>query len=352
VLHALSDLAGRFGVPTVAVHPVYTIAPEHRSRLRLLAAIDHNCRLEEVPVRALPDGGDETIDLHWLGPEALAARYARWPDALAQSDAIAARCGPALPDGRPIWPAVPPTYRNLAGNDKPDPDAILARLAREGVRERYGHQPDDAILQRLDRELAAITRHGYAPLFLAVADIVRYAREQGIAVSTRGSVANSLVAYAIRITTVDPIAHDLLFKRFLNPARQDQPDIDLDFDSRRRDEVLDYVRRTYGEDRVALVCTVSLMRPRSAFRETAKALGLDETSIKPVLKLLPRSFHPGSRRKRRTLDEIAEGSDLDGLPRAEALKTALRLADGITGAPHHLSVHPGGTVITPAPVPD
>ncbi len=348
VLDALSELARRFGVPTVAVHPVYTLAPEHRARLRLRAAIDRNCRLEEVPTRALPDGGDETVALHWLSPDELARRYAAWPEALARSDAIAARCGPSLPDGRPIWPALDAIFPD----EDASPDELLARAAQAGLIRRYGPDADAAIHQRLQKELDAIARHGYAPLFLVVADIVRFARAQRIAVSTRGSVANSLVAYAIGITTVDPIAHDLLFERFLNPARQDQPDIDLDFDSRRRDEVLDYVRRTYGEDRVALVCTVSLMRPRSAFRETAKALGLDEETLRPVLRLLPRSFHPGSRRKRRTLLEIAESGDVDEFVGADAIKTALRLAHDITGLPHHLSVHPGGTVITPTPLPD
>ncbi len=348
VLDGMTDLAGRFGVPTVAVHPVYLMQPEERPRLRLLAAIARNIRLEEVPAGALPDEGDEAVALHWLSPDELARRYAAWPEALAQSDAIAARCQPALPDGRPIWPKLDAIFPN----EDASPDELLARAARAGLKQRYGEDRNAAIHQRLQKELDAIARHGYAPLFLVVADIVRYARQQRIAVSTRGSVANSLVAYVIGITTVDPIAHDLLFERFLNPARQDQPDIDLDFDSRRRDEVLDYVRRTYGEDRVALVCTVSLMRPRSAFRETAKALGLEESAIARIIRLLPRSFHPGSRRKRRTLAEIAASADLDDLPQRERARAALLMAHDIVGQPHHLSVHPGGTVITPAPLPD
>ncbi|MBK9050210.1 MAG: hypothetical protein IPL78_04580 [Chloroflexi bacterium] len=132
---------------------------------------------------------------------------------------------------------------------------------------------------RLAHELAAINQHGYAPLFLIVADAVRYAREQTIPVSTRGSVANSLVAYCLGITTVDPIEHDLLFERFLNPARANPPDIDLDFCSRRRDEVLNYIRQKYGPDRVALVATVNTLQPKSAIRETAKAYGLDEAAM-------------------------------------------------------------------------
>ncbi len=354
LLDALLNLGGRFGVPATVAHPVYIMQPEHRPRLRLLAAIDHNCRLEEVPARALPDDGDERIALHWLGPDELATRYARWPQALAESDAIAARCGPALPDGKPIWPVFAPDDASGWGAEEPDrisgsgagADALLERAAREGVQRRYGSDADVAIHQRLNHELEAIARHGFAPLFLVVADVVRYAREQQIPVSTRGSVANSLVAYVIGITTVDPIRHDLLFERFLNPARRDPPDIDLDFGSRRRDEVLAYVRRRYGEDRVALVCTISLMRPRSAVRETAKALGLDEEVVNALMKHVPHSRHPGDRRKRKSLTEVA-----DALGDAAGVR-ALRLAADIVGQPHHLSVHPGGTVITPGPLAD
>ena len=131
----------------------------------------------------------------------------------------------------------------------------------------------------MGRELAAIVAHGYAPLFLVVADVVRYSRREGIPVSTRGSVANSLVAYCAGITTVDPIAHDLLFERFLNPARSDIPDIDLDFCSRRRDEVLEYVRERYGSAHVAIIGTISTMQLQSAIRETGKAYELPGDEI-------------------------------------------------------------------------
>lgn len=342
------DLAERFGAPTVAVHPVYTMHPDHRSRLRLLAAIARNQKLPDVPASALPDDGDERIALHWLGPAELARRYAAWPQALARSDEIASRCAASLPDGRPIWPSLTAIHPH----ERAHPDELLAKTARAGLLKHYGKDADAAIHQRLNRELTAIAQYGYAPLFLVVADIVRFARTERIAVSTRGSVANSLVAYVIGITTVDPITHDLLFERFLNPARQDTPDIDLDFDSRRRDEVLDYVRRTYGEDRVALVSTISLMRPRSALRETAKALGLNAKIIAPALPLLPRGFHPGGRKKRHTLEELAERAEFEGLPGENQLRLALRLAATIVGQPHHLSVHPGGTVITPEALPD
>ncbi len=179
-----------------------------------------------------------------------------------------------------------------------------------------------------------------------MADAVRYAREQTIPVSTRGSVANSLVAYCLGITTVDPIEHDLLFERFLNPARANPPDIDLDFCSRRRDEVLNYIRQKYGPDRVALVATVNTLQPKSAIRETAKAYGLDEAAMARLAANIPRGWHPDPRRREEiTLEKIQEGLD-------EREKEAAAAAFPLFGQPHHLSVHPGGVVITPGPLTD
>ena len=200
---------------------------------------------------------------------------------------------------------------------------------------------------RLAHELAAINSHGYAPLFLIVADIVRFAHEHDIPVSTRGSVANSLVAYCAGITTVDPIAHGLLFERFLNPARANPPDIDLDFCSRRRDEVLRYVRDSYGPDRVALIGTVSTLRAQSAVRETGKVMGLADARIDHLVSLLPHHWHPDPRRRdKRTMDDVLAALD------DPAEREVVRAAYTLVGQPDHLSVHPGGVVITPGPLTD
>ena len=169
-----------------------------------------------------------------------------------------------------------------------------------------------------------------------------------IPVTTRGSVANSLVAYCAGITTVDPIEHDLLFERFLNPARSSLPDIDLDFCSRRRDEVLDYVRRTYGADRVALVATISTLRLRSAVRETAKAYGLDEQPTERLVRRLPDDWHPDPRRR----DAPDAGERAGRRSRIARLHPVVRDAFGLLRQPDHLSVHPGGVVITPGPLTD
>ena len=340
VAQELVTLGDRLGLASVAVQPVYCLSPQDRPKLRLLAALRENCRLADVPPLALPDRGDPTVTLHWLSPQQMAERFAPFPQALTAIDEIVQQCRPALPDGRPIWPVL-----SLPAGQTPE--TALASLAEHGLHERFGPQPAPAIAQRLQRELETIAHHGFSPLFLVVADIVRYARQQDIPVSTRGSVANSLAAYCAGITTVDPIEHDLLFERFLSPARANPPDIDLDFCSRRRDRVLDYVRRRYGEEHVALVATVSTLRPKSAVRETAKAHGLGDAETERLVKLLPSDWRADpQRRPKKTMEEVI-------MEMAEPrLRQVLIDAAGIVGQPDHLSVHPGGLVITPGPLTD
>ncbi|MFZ0549061.1 MAG: PHP domain-containing protein, partial [Candidatus Promineifilaceae bacterium] len=278
----IEKLGQRFGLPVAAVQPIYCLEPAETARLRLLNAIDHNARLTDTP--------QPTGDLHWLTADQIKERFAHFPEAVYQTAQIAARCQPALPPSRPIWPIL-----DLPQNHTPE--QTLAEQAQAGLIQWYGPDVPDEITLRFEKEIEAIGRSGFAPLFLIVADIVRHARQQEIPVSTRGSVADSLVAYCTGITTVDPIANDLLFERFLNPARANPPDIDLDFCSRRRDEILAYVRQKYGPDRVALVATISTMQPKSAVRETAKAFGVPDEDIRELIRRLPRNWHPDPRRR-------------------------------------------------------
>ena len=373
VADAVVALGRRLGLAAAAVQPIFCLAPADAPRLRLLAAIRANARLSEgddemgdpadpdddapyvtrprmrhveaprAPASSFsPSPSAQNLPLHWLSPDQVAGRFARFPQAVAQSGEIAARCGDCLPNGRPIWPSLtlPPGQT---------PDSALASQAQAGLDRSYpaGTPRRDQAQDRLAAELRAISGHGFAPLFLAVADIVRFARVQEIPVSTRGSVANSLVAFCTGITTVDPIEHGLLFERFLNPARANPPDIDLDFCSRRRDEVLRYVRDAYGADRVALIGTVSTMQPQSAVRETGKAYGLPVSQINGLVGMLPHRWHPDPRRRdQRTVDDVlaALGDPLE--------RETVRMAYTLVGQPDHLSVHPGGVVITPGPLTD
>ena len=330
-------LARRFGVHAAAVQPIFGLGRDDRPLLRMMAAIDANCPVDDVDPGRLPDCGDPASPVAWPDPAAFAAAYAGRPELLTAAGEVAALCGEALPDGRALWPAL----------DIDDPAAALREQAAAGMVARYGDPAPPDVAARLARETGVIADSGFAPLFLVVADVVRFARAAGIPVSTRGSVANSLAAYCLGITTVDPVTHDLLFERFLNPARRNPPDIDLDFCSRRRDEVLDYVRRTYGPDRVALVSTMNTMQPRSAVRETAKARGLGEKEIAALVAVLPAGWHPDPRRRStETVEETA--AKLDD-PR---LRDALREAYRLVGMPHHAGLHPGGVVITPGPLTD
>jgi DNA-directed DNA polymerase III PolC len=383
VADAVVALGQRLGLATVAVQPIFCLAPADAPRLRLLEAIRANARLrgdtgdDEMSDPADPDDDapdDETPYVtqprtrdaeaapapraparsfsqspsaqspprHWLSPALVASRFARFPQALAQSGEIAAACRDCLPDGKPIWPG-------LALPHGQTPDATLTALAQAGLERIFPvSSPRRGQAQvRLHAELDAIRSHGFAPLFLVVADIVRFGRQQEIPVSTRGSVANSLVAFCTGITTVDPIEHGLLFERFLNPARTNPPDIDLDFCSRRRNEVLRYVRDAYGADRVALIGTVSTMQPQSAVRETAKAYGMSLSQTNRLVSLLPHRWHPDPRRRdQRTVDDVLAALT-DPLE-----QEAVRIAYSLVGQPDHLSVHPGGVVITPGPLTD
>jgi DNA polymerase-3 subunit alpha len=338
VAQEIENLGNRFGLKTVAVQPVYYMEPDEWSKVQLLNAIDKNVPLLEI--QKSESANDGRRDRHWLGAAEAATRFDPFPDALSRIGEIARQCHPSLPDGRPIWPVL-----KLPEDKKPD--EALAELAWDGLLGKYGPVVPVEVRDRLEGELAAIGQTGFSPLFLIVADIVRFARQTGVPVSTRGSVANSLVAYCTGITTVDPIAHNLFFERFLNPARSSPPDIDLDFCSRRRDEILAYVRQTYGKDQVALVATISTLGPKSAVRETGKALGLDEDEIGRLAKSLPRTWHPDPRRRSsRTVEDLL--AELDD-PRLEEVITK---AYELIGQPHHLSVHPGGVVITPGPLTD
>jgi len=340
------QIGGRFGFLPIVAQPVVCLEPADAELLPLLTAIDQNCRIETV--------ASPPADL-WLSLDEIATRFAAFPEAIARVGEVIARCEPALPDGRTIWPKL-----NVPADETAE--SMLIRQAKTGLTAHLAAVPilpETTVSQtavspqhtpyktRLKRELTMINAQGFAPLFLMVADIVRFAREQAIPVSTRGSVANSLTAYVLGITTVDPVALDLLFERFLNPARANLPDIDLDFCSRRRDEVLAYVRATYGEDRVALVGTMNRMQSKSAVRETAKAYGLGASQIKHLSSLMPSRWHPDESRRER-FDGDAILAALEDETEKKVVQHALRLI----GQPHHLGLHPGGIVITPSALTD
>ncbi len=254
VAAALAALAARLGVLPVATGDVHYLLPEQAHQGRLLAAMAALRPFDEIP---------QKTGLHLAGPEEIATTFAGFPDAIANTVAVAQQCRLELPLGRAVFPEIDLPPGLTAGGQ-------LGVLAEAGAVQRYGSL-NPAVRFRLDHELGIIDGMGYAPLFLIVADVVRFAHEQGVPINSRGSAAGSLVAYCLGISAVDPVALDLYFERFLNPERRDPPDIDLDLGSERRDEVIQYIYRRFGQDRVATICTYARLHVRSAWREVAKA---------------------------------------------------------------------------------
>jgi DNA-directed DNA polymerase III PolC len=326
---ALYRFAHQLGLRSAVAQPIYFLDPEHHPIHRVLAAIRFNTVVDQ-----LSDQETASPACWFRSPEDMEHAYAAWPDALDNTDWIAEECTVELPLGKPRFPTFP----------LPDGETAFSCLWKqsfEGVQQRY-HPLTPAVLERLRYELEIINDLGFAPYFLIVGDIVRFAREHAIPAVGRGSAANSLVAYALGITRVDPFKYNLYFERFLNRARTDCPDIDLDLCWRRRDEVIEYVYRTYGEERVAMICTLNTFQARSAVRETAKAHGLTDREIGRLVRYLP---HYGARDIRTAIKQIPEcrGIHFD----EEPYKSILAIGEFIDGFPRHLSIHAGGLVIAP-----
>lgn len=328
----LYGIAQELGLRSVAINPVMFLQPEHYAIHRVLTAIRLNTTVDQLSDKATAHPGD-----YFRAPDLMDRLYAEWPDALDCSDWIAEECQIDLPLGKPIFPAFP-----LPEGETPF--SWLWKKSFEGLKQRY-HPLTSPVIDRLRYELNTIDSLGFSTYFLIVADIVRFARERQIPTVGRGSAANSLVAYALGITRVDPFKYGLYFERFLNPARSDAPDIDLDICWRRRDEVIDYVYETYGRDRVAMICTLNTFQARSAIREVAKASGLTDRQINGLVRALP---HYGAHDIRTMVSTIPEckGINLD----EEPLKSILEITEFIDGFPRHLSIHAGGLVIAPEPL--
>ena len=259
-------------------------------------------------------------------------------EALANNRALVRRCRLELDLGTPIFPRapLPPGMDGLAR---------LREICDAGIVRRYANGRAPAARARLAAELDMIGRMGFTDYFLLVAEIVGFARERGIPTVGRGSGAASIVSYVLGITNADPLRYELCFERFLNPSRRDCPDLDIDLCWRRRDEVIAHVYDTYGHDRVAMISTHTTLGARSAFRETAKALGVPNARVNTLAKHVPRSLEA----------PYAEG--LRALPGRRhvdwsepVLAEALRLAERLDGAPRHLSIHCGGVVIADRPI--
>ena len=329
----LAELGEKLNLPIVATNGVYYLQVEQADLQKLVTAIRLNQSLSTIPRELFPPPGSEFITASDMQD-----RFCDLPQAIAASQEIAERCRLELPLDKPRYPQVPLPEGQTAIQ-------VLHQKAEAGARDKY-RQIDSRVAARLDHELAVIDERGYAPLFLIMKDILDYARQIGVPISSRGSAASSLVAYCLEITTPDPLKLDLYFERFLNPARATPPDIDTDLSSRHRDKVIDFVYERFGNENVAMVATINRFRHRSALREAAKAYGYPPGEIKSLADQVPLRWWGARSEMESPFDELIRR--YPGQRHQRLFKDASRLI----GLPRHLSIHPGGMVISPGPMTD
>jgi DNA polymerase-3 subunit alpha len=325
------DLAREAGARLVATNDAHYLSREQAAAHDVLLAIQ-TAKTVDDPTRWRYDS-----DQNWLKtPAEMQALFAGFPDALANTLEIAQRCDVELPLGKLLLPRFP------LPEGFQRPDDYLAKLAAEGVRGRYT-QIDARIEERLRYELQVIETTGFAGYFLIVSDFVRAARERGIPVGPgRGSAAGSLVCYALGITDIDPLAHGLLFERFLNPQRVSMPDIDIDFCFERRAEIIEYVIRKYGKETVCQIITFGTMLARGVLRDVGRALGLSYGEVDRIAKLVPDQLGITLPAALESVAELRAVREED--PRYDRLiRTALELE----GLSRHASIHAAGILIAP-----
>ncbi len=329
-LERRAALARRLHLPLLATNDVHYHVPTRRPLQDVLTAIRHGVPVSRLGARRFPNA-----ERHLLPIAALERRFAAHPEALDHTLELAARCTFTLDELRYQYPEelCPPGLT---------PIEHLTRLTWDGAHGRYPAGIPAKVAELLRHELTLIEDLHYEPFFLTVWDLVEFARAQGILCQGRGSAANSAVCYCLGITSVDPERSDVLFERFISRERDEAPDIDVDFEHERREEVLQYVYRKYGRDRAALCAEVITYRPRSAIRDVGKALGLSLDRIGRLAGALDH-VHDGAEMAARLREAGLDPS----APRAGQL---LRLAAEIIGFPRHLSQHVGGFVITHGPL--
>ena len=331
-LRALDLLAHELRLPTVATGDVhYTVKAD---------ADLHDVLAAEAANQPLPNPlGRKNAELYLKSPAQMRRLFQRYPEAYANTARIAARCNLDLGLGRLLFPAYPLPPGETAFS-------LLWKRCFAGAAERY--RPLTAeVTARLERELKVVEELGFAEYFLAVHDIVEFARGRGIYYSGRGSAGNSIVSYVLRICDADPIAHGLLFERFLNPARRDMPDVDIDFCSARRDEVIQYIYQRFGHDKVAMVATVNTVRAPSAVRIVSRAFGFTPEETNGLSKRVPW----GSAAKLGEM--LAERPELaDHQFQDPHYRRLVHVAERLSGFPAHLGTHLGGFILSRDPLTD
>lgn len=323
----LNELASELGLRCVATNNVHYAAKEDFKVQDVLVCVKTLTRLDDDhPLRR------RNAEYYLKSPKAMANLFRKYAKAVAGTDWIARQCNLDLNLETYRFPEFPVPEGET-------PYSHLCKLCFEAL-ERLYRPITPEVTERLQHELKIINDLGFSEYFMVVWDIVRYAKSRKIRCAGRGSAADSLVAYCLGITIVDPIEHHLLFERFLNPERKGMPDIDIDFDSVRREEVINYIYERYGEDKVAMVCTVSSLKACSSIREIGKAMDFPPDDISRFASILPLV---SANRIRDAVEKYPELRD-SGL-HVNRLDALIDICEKVDNYPRHLSVHLGGVLI-------
>jgi error-prone DNA polymerase len=325
-LFELANLATRMRVAPVVTNDVLFHEPGHRILQDVVTCIRHNVTIDELGARR-----ERHADRYLKAPEEMHRLFAGHPEALARTIEIAERCRFTLEE-------LAYQYPEERADPTLTPQETLEQLTWEGAAGRYPEGLPDEVRATLEHELRLIEKLHYAPYFLTVNSIVRFARSKDILCQGRGSAANSAVCYVLGITSIDPARNDLLFERFVSEERREPPDIDVDFEHERREIVMQWIFDTYGRDRAALCSTVIRYRTKGAVRDVGKALGLSEDLIKMLSSQVWGWSEEGV--------EAKHVEDLNLNLSDRRLRLTLDLARQLMATPRHLSQHPGGFVLT------
>jgi DNA polymerase-3 subunit alpha len=328
-MEKLIELSKTSGVPLVAQHDVYYLKPSDRDACEVMRRIQHGAR-----------GRNEQEDFSFISEKEAIKLFKSTPEAIDVSRAIADRCNISFELGKWIFPNVP-TKDGMTHAEE------LREKTFRGITAR-GLTESPEVVERIEYELNIINTKGFAPYFLAISDLLTFAKSAGILTTTRGSAAGSLVGYLTGISNVDPLFYKLPFERFLNPERPKAPDIDMDIADNRRDEMIAYAKRKYGDDHVAQIGTFGTLAARAAVRDVSRALGHSYSVGDRIAKLIP----IGSQGFPMTLDHALKiEKDLKSLyDEDDDAKEVIDLAKQIEGCVRHVGVHAAGVVIAPTPL--
>ena len=328
--------ARELGRPLVATADVHYLKREDYRNHAALLCVQTKSTLEQ------PKLTFDTNEFFLKSAAEMDEAFNKWPEAVPTTLEIAERCNVEIELGKLLLPRFPTP-------DGEEPGEMLRRLLEDGLRRRYGDPIPAAARERADFELGVIAEMGFESYFLIVWDFVRYSKENGIAVGPgRGSAAGSIVAFALNITDLDPLANDLLFERFLNPARKSMPDIDIDFSVRGRERVIRYVQEKYGRESVAQIITFGKMAPRAATRDAARVLGHTHATGDRIAKLIPEPIMGRSP----SFDEcMKNGQDLRNAYDADGdTRQIVDVARGLEGIVRNNSIHAAAVVIADRPL--